>query len=342
VIKLFALENANIQDTGPDGGAARSEDQVLGKYTYNNHFFSSAWDEHETLFTDVEKETGVKGGKGINLLSQWAVNANALAAYVPQRLTTQVLRSGTTTSMTTDNNHKFTLKCHDGLSLFNVAHPYNYKRASLGNYANLFTGSPSSTNPGFLPLAGPFVKSSGAWVYSANDLVSPQDASTNLWKAITWIAGIRQDDGITPAYLKPDLIVSGAALREMVTTITRAQFISTNWGSGTGGSTEIKSVMTTLGLNEPIFLNEMTGTGTNEDYDWYLFCTGHIARAELGPIIYAPNQPWNVNIYTSANIPELRIKKRVQALGEMRSLCGVGYPKYVFHIRAPNTSNQAR
>jgi hypothetical protein len=331
------LESAVIKDYGQDGGAVASEEQVIGEQSYVNHVYKSGWEESEFRFHDLD-QSGVMGGEGIQLLSQWTRQVSARAAYQPQHLAVLALRNGTATSMATDNGNTIELKTYDGLSLFSKTHPYNFKRVTaLGTFSNLLSGAPTTSVPGFLPLSGPFKKNSstGEWEYSASDEVSAEDAYNNLWEFITYIKTIKMADGITPRYLNPSTIIAGPRLQKMITTITSAQFISASSKGGGGGALDIKGSITSLGLAEPVILNELGGLGTREEYDWYVICEENVQASDLGPINIGVIEPWKVQLFTSATILSLAISNKVQAVGEMRMFVGVGQPQFIFKTQAP-------
>jgi hypothetical protein len=343
--RLIAMQEGSVvlEDVGPYGGKVSFADQEPVSVTYENHFFTGGWQMHEQKFKDVDSATGIIGGYGINALNIWTADSTTKAAYQPQKLAMLALKNGEGTSFTTDNGHTFSLVGFDGLPIFHTAHPYYYGHASKGTFSNLLSGAAvagtatSSGHPGFKPLAGPFVKNSGTgvWEYSAGASVSLQDGYDNLWDVITYYTGIKKSDGEMPGFLKPDFIFGSQKLRKQVTTILNAQFIGGNI-STTGGSTEIAGTITTLGMNEPEFYAELN-TGTASDYDWYLGCSANMKQDKVGAINLGTSIPWNVNLYTSATIPDLRVAKMVRAMGEMRSYVGAGQSKYILKNKAPTS-----
>ena len=334
------LEGAVIRDYGQDGGGVRFEDQAIGSQSYINHVFKSGWKESEYRFKDLDA-SGIIGGEGIQLLSEWMRFVSARAAYQPQHLSVLALRNGTSTSMTVDGQvHE--LVCYDGLPLFSQVHPYNFKRTSLGTFCNYFKGAPASTvanNIGFLPLAGPFKKnaSTGEWEYDADSSVSIEDAWENLWTMIVAIRAMKMADGLTPRHLKASGIVAGPRLLKALTTLLNAQFIAT----APGGSTDIKATITALGLSEPIILDELIGLSTaREEWDWYIVCEEAVNAATIGCINVGFNEPWTTKIFTSGSGAEgvnleLAIEDAVVAIGKMRMFVGVGQPQFIFKTEAP-------
>lgn len=339
---ITLLESAVIQDYGQDGGGVRFEDQVQAQVVFTNHVFKGGWKESEYRFKDFD-HGGVAGGEGVQLLSEWTRNITSRAAYQPQLLAVAALRNGEATSMVIDG-HRHKLVCFDLLPLFSKAHPYNYKRLALGTFSNLFSGAPSVSELGFRPLGGPFAKNAGTgeWEYSAGANVSAEDAFDNLWEVVTYIAGIKQADGITPRYLEPTTIVCGKRLAKMLSIILESKFISMHSGSGSagGGSVDIEGSIKKLGFKDPVILAELTGLGTREEWDWYLECEENSAASEIGVINVGINEPWRQQIYTASSGSdgvnyELAVEDAVVSIGKMRAFVGVGVPQHIFKSKAP-------
>lgn len=338
------LENAVIKDYGEDGGKVHFEDQVIGQQTYINHAFKTGWECSEFKFTDLDN-SGIMGGEGIQLLTQWTKNTSARAAYQPQFLAIEALKNGTSTYMTLDGQ-RHNLVCYDGKTLFAADHPYNFKRTGLGTFCNRFIGNAGSgaggaTNVGFKPLAGPFKKhTTGEWIYDAGSNVSVEDAFNNLWEVITAIAQVKMADGITPRYLAPTSIIAGSKMRKNITTLLNAQFIAAQSGSTGGGAQEIKGVITQLGLSAPVILPELAGQSALKDWDWYLECEENVAAADIGSINIGVREPFSVKFFAAASGSagvnlELAISNKVAAVGQMRMFVGVGQPQFVYKVEAP-------
>lgn len=338
-IKTHRIAGAVYEDFGETGGGIRYEDTVIGSQEFRNHFVKAGYKIPEGEFKDFN-------GKGIPLAADWAKDVGYAGGYWPQKRAIQVLRNGTNLSMVTENGNVVKLVCYDGKALFAVDHPYNFKRTALGTFANLFVNaSPMpSPAPGFLPLGGPFKFNavSGAWEYDAGSSVSPEDALKNLFLAIAYIKSIKMPDGLTPRYLEPTCIIFGPKLQENVLLITTAQFISASSAGGGGGSTEIKGVVTKLGLSEPVMLEELAGLGTLEEWDWYLTCEPQIARSQFGLIAYGNLEAFNVHLYAATSGNEginlqLAESNMVHLISQGRNFVGPGLPQYGFKSQAPRT-----
>lgn len=338
------LENAVISDYGQDGGAVRFEDQVIGEQSYVNHVFKTGWKSSEFKFKDLDN-SGIMGGEGIQLLTQWTKNTSARAAYQPQYLAIEALKNGISSYMTIDGK-RHDLVCYDSKTLFAGDHPYNFKRTGLGTFCNQFVGVAGSgaggaTNVGFRPLAGPFKKhTTGEWIYDAGSNVSVEDAFNNLWEVITAISQVKMADGLTPRYLRPTSIIAGTKLQKNLLTLLNAQFIAAQSGSTGGGAMEIKGIITKLGMSEPVILPELSGQSALKDWDWYIECEENVQAADIGSINIGVNEPFSVKFFaassgnTGINL-ELAISNEVAAVGQMRMFVGVGQPQFIYKSQAP-------
>jgi hypothetical protein len=341
------LESQIIQDFGKDGGGINWSDSILTESVFVNHFLKWGTKMSEAKFTDVMGSGLIPG---VNLMSEAVRQATGLSAYSPQALTVGALRQGEGTTLLVDGfdgKEAYTIKCYDGLSLFNAAHPYNFKNIGIGTFSNLLTGTGSASVPGFLPLGGPFVWSSDHWAYSAGAEVSIEDGWTNLWKAIAYIATLRMPDGKRPRYLKPTTLIHSKQLQRNTDRILDAKSIAVKAGSGStgGGSMDVEGSIKRLGFSDPVILQELDSApdlAANESYDWYLLCEEDNAASELGAINVMLREPWRVNIYSDASgggAPqlELGIEDAVAAIGKMRLGAGVGVPQYIFKFKAPRS-----
>jgi len=332
------VAGAILEDYGETGGGIRYEDAVIASQEFRNHYVKSGFRLPEGEFKDFAR-------KGIQLASEWGQDVGYAGAYWPQKRGIQVLRNGTSTYMITENGNLIKLLCYDGLSLFNNAHPYNFKRPSLGVFTNIASNANTvATQPKFLPLGGPFVKNSGTGVWEYNsalgnvDAVSNDDALNNLFLMIAHVQSIRMPDGITPRNLEPTLITHGPKLLNKVLTLTSAEFINSSVGSR-----EIKATITKLGLSDPCNLLELQNTGTvNEDWDWYAFCEPQIARSRFGAICYGELEPFQLYMFAATSGSEgvnlkLAEDNEVRWITQGRNLVGPGMPHLVFKSQAPRS-----
>ena len=342
------LEAQVIEDFGQDGGGVKFSDQVLCENTYVNHVHKWGGKWSEFKFKDTDR-SGIVGGEGIQLIGEATVQSTQKAAYYPQKYAVKTLRSGTSTSMNTDNGNAVKLVCYDGKALFAHDHPYNFQKVGLGTFDNYLVGAPVANTgyPGFLPLAGPFAKNAGTgtWEYSASASVSLEDAWDNLWKMVEWVSTLKMPDGVTPRFLSPSNIICSKRLQKAVVTLLSAKFISMKSGSSGGGSTDIEGSIRALGFSPPTILEELSAApdlATNEAYDWYIQCEEDQNASEIGAINIGMNMPWNIKVFSdgssggSASL-ELAIEDAVVAVGKMRFFIGVGQPQYIFKSEAPRS-----
>lgn len=337
-IKTHRIAGAGYEDFGESGGGIRYEDTVLASQEFRNHYAKAGYKIAEGEFNDFN-------GKGIALASDWSRDVGYAGAYWPQRKAIAVLRNGTSLSMVTDNGNVVKLVCYDGKALFANDHPYNYKRPSLGSFCNLaINTNTDAAHPKFLPLGGPFKQNAttGVWEYDSTaggaDSVSNEDALKNLFLMISHVRSLKMPDGITPRYLDPTCIIHGPKLAQKVLTITNAQFIA----ASSGGTDEIKGIVTKLGLSEPVKLDELIGTGTTEDWDWYLTCEPQIARSKFGLICYGNLEAFNVHVYAATagsqgvNL-QLAESNFVHLISQGRNFVGPGLPQYGFKSQGPRS-----
>lgn len=335
LIELLAhrIPGAVFEDYGETGGGIRYEDAVIGLQEFRNHFVKAGFSIPEGEFRDLNS-------KGVTLATDWAKDVAVAGAYWPQRRVLGVLKNGESSSMLTENGNVVKLVCYDGQPLFSDSHPLHIKRASLGDFTNLFHGAPSATNPGFLPLGGPFTQNSstGEWQYDADGFVTDEQALENLFLQITFIRGMKMPDGITPRNLEPTGIVIGPRLTKKVGTITSAGFIAAS-SKGGGGTTEIKGLVTKLGLSEPVVFNELIGQTDLEDWSSYLVCEPQIGRSRVGAIAYGMLEPFQLHMYAATSGSEgvnlaLAESNEVKWIAQGRNLVGPGMPQYVFKNKA--------
>ena len=349
LIQLYShmITDPLIEDYGEMGGGVRFEDIVLGIQEWRNHYSKTGLSLPVSVMNDLQRN------RGINIAAEWATKLGAAWAYWPQRRSIKVLQNGIYSSMITENGNVIKLTCYDGLPLFTSdnanPHPYNFKRASLGGFVNLYKGAPDYTvdgvpQPGFLPVAGPFKKdsSTGEWKYDAGSSVSAEDGLQNLIDAVVAIRSVKMADGITPRFLAPTGIIAGAKLQFPLSKILDAKFIAAS-STGGGGTQDIQGTLIRLGMSEPIILDELMGQtdpGIYEDYSYYLICEPNIAVSNFGAITFGVLEPFSLYMYSavsgSAGVDyDLAVANEVRWVSQGRNLCGVGLPEFIFKSQAP-------
>ena len=338
------LQGAIVKDFGELGGAVDYEQPIIVEQELRPTYQKGGLELPEAHFVDE----GQMGKIGYAVAGDWAKDVAAAAAYWPQRALISLLRSAYTTTFQTGPLYGRSFgNCYDGRPLFSVGHPYNFRRESLGFFANLFTqgvlndgravditSTGYNTHPGFAPLAGPFGDGSAEITLAA--------AWDNLWTVISYIRTIKMADGVTPRFLRPTLIGGGPKLAKNLQMLTSAEFISMNASTYGGGSTEIAGTIRKLGLNAPLILDELGGNtdlDSDEDYDWYLFCEEQAKASSYGGLIYAPREPFDLKMFaattgsTGVNI-ELAEKDAIKWITKGRSGVTVGLPQFLFKIQA--------
>ena len=329
---VHRINGAVLEDFGEQGGGVNFEEPVLGRQSYINHVIKGGLELPEAVFSDLSS-SGIVGGEGIQLATEWLQDETANGIYFPQRRMIQVLRAGEGTSLETENNNSIVLNCYDDLPLFSLAHPYNFKSPSIGTFPNLFTGSYNSDTgyPGFAPLAGPFGGTGGT------DEITPDEAWDSLWLVIAFIRTIKQADGVTPRFLEPTTIIHGPRLTKNVSLITDAKFFGLKVSGGAGAPADVQGTQTRLGLKAPIEFQELGGLG-DEDFDWYIVCEEQAKASQVGAIAYGQREPFRINMYSATSGSqginlELAIEDKVKWIAKGRSFAGVGFPQFIFKVK---------
>lgn len=210
VIDSSSIEQMTPADGGENGGALTSEVMSTVTTEYFPAHFGRMFKMSKVKFMNLLQA-------GINPLAIWAKRMGAYGAYVPQRLAAMFILNG-------EN-----ITSYDNVTFFSASHPVHPLIASLGTYANLFTGASSGSYPGALPI---------------DDSVTLDVALQNLVKGISYIEGaIPAPNGAgDPKMLHVEKILYPPQLARRVAQLTEAEFIAQTASSG-AGSADIRPIM---------------------------------------------------------------------------------------------------
>jgi hypothetical protein len=225
---------------------------------------------------------------GLDPLTRWAGAIGTYGAYIPQRLLAQVILNG-------EN-----IIGYDGVNFFSAAHPVHPLIPGLGTYANLFTGAPSGSYPGALPI---------------DDSVTVDVALTNLTIGLSYIASsVKQPNGAgDPRMLTPKYILHPRRMQGRVAQLLNADTIAQTAGNGVtaGGGADVRAVLKKFSLAEPVLANELgssttytfpgptgaTVTVTGDDKTYYIVCD-EADEGEIGAFLHNVRLPFYLQTYT--------------------------------------------
>jgi len=192
---------------------------------------------------------------------------------------------------------------YDGVPFWSKIHPTHPLIASLGTYANMFTGSPVGASgltpayPGALPI---------------DDSVSLDTAFTNFSKLLSYITGsISQPNGAgDPRMLEVAYVVHPPRMSARVHQLFDAQFIAQTASSG-AGSGDVKGLWSKYQMAEPVLAKELDGSRTynfmgptglpttvsGSDTTFYIVCK-EASETELGAFFETRRLPFTMHTYS--------------------------------------------
>jgi len=246
-------------------------------------------------------------GGGVDAANAWSRTMGALAANFPQQEVAALILSNPT--------------CYDGLAFFHAnasgtsGHPYDPTNGSPGSarFANLFTGTAGSNNPGALPIGG----------------VTIDVAQANLNKAIAYIASIPQPNGKNPRKLKPTKLFVPPALYYPALLATRSNMIAMGAASGGGGADVTASPTGTL---EVVKVEEFSAALGGSDTDYYIGCED--ISGQLGAFVFVNREAFNITYHGPMTDAQLAGKREFEWLPHGRSVVGPGHPYLFYQVKA--------
>jgi hypothetical protein len=286
LLNTASMEQLTPQDGGEAGGSINFEQ--LSSVT--KEYFPAY---HAKGYRIQKMEWLNRLNRGMDPVAKWVGDSGRYAAYYPQRLMAQLILNGANVTG------------YDGVAFWSQSHPVNPNIASLGTFANTFTGAASGTYPGALPI---------------DDSHSMDVAFTNLGAAFSYIAGaVSQPNGQDVRLLIPKFIIHPPRMLTRVTQLLNASFIAQTAGYQTGGTTQataagaadgIKQVFEKWGMAKPIMAKELGAsrsytygppnfqtTVTGSDTTYYIVCE-EAYSSQLGAFILNRRQPFKLHTYS--------------------------------------------
>lgn len=292
----WLLDSARIQRTG-HGGNVEFEDIVAQTTEVENLNAAAGLEIKKEQFEDVD-------GNGINYATHWSRQMGAYAAYWPQKMLAQSILANPLT--------------YDGLSFFNVAHPYNPFNTGIGTYRNVFTGSASGVYPGAVPI---------------DSSVTVDVAVNNVAKVIAYIASLKMPNGEDPRFLRLAYLFVPPALVARAQQITNAKFIAQAAGSS-AGSGDVEALIRNFGLGQPVEVPELaSGFSGGSDTAWYVG-VDDILTNELGAFSYVNREAFSVLYYGPQNDAQLARIRKFQWTTEGRNVILPGHPYLLYQCKA--------
>jgi phage major head subunit gpT-like protein len=287
----WLLDSARIVRTIAGGGQVPFEDIVALTTEYENLNAAAGLKLKKEQLEDHD-------GNGIDLAAHWSRQMGAYAAYWPQKMVAEAIRSNPV--------------CYDGQTFFHAsAHPVNPFLSGGPTFGNRFTGAASGIYPGALPIGG---------------------ATTLVQKAIAYIASIKMPNGEDPRHLRVVGIMVPPALTARAQQITNAKYIAQAAASG-GGSGDIEAIVRNWGLGQPIEAPELGSAFGGSDDSWYLLAQ-EITSDELGAFVYVDREPFSIVYHGPMTDAELARKREFQWTTEGRNVVGPGHPYLLFKADA--------
>jgi len=298
---VWMLDTARIKDTGK-GGYIPFEDIVSQTTETEMSSAAAGLKMYRNQMEDLD-------GNGVDAASNWSRGVGAYAAYWPQKKLAQAIRANPVT--------------YDGLTFFNTAHPVNPFKPSAGTFANVFTGSSSTTNGVFYP---------GALKIDAS--VSLEQALLNLAAAITYITGtMKMPNGEDPRNLSVATLIVPPALSVRATQLTDSKFIASVAGTNAGGSTDIEAVIRNFGLGAPVVAPELGAAFGGSDTDFYI-AVDEITSSDLGAFLWIPREDFAIKFYGPTTEAQLDKMNELEWHTQGRYGLMAGHPFLLFKCRA--------
>ncbi len=300
---MWLLSTATIKSLGK-GGNLPFED-ILSSYTSIENL--NAGDGLRLNRNTVED----LDGKGIDIAAKWSADIGAQTAYWPQKQVANLLKNGATASLVTT---------YDGKALFAQDHSVNPFDSIAGVYSNLFTGAPSGSYPGALPI---------------DASVTIDTAFNNLALAYGYISGLKMPNGEDPRKLRIAKIIVPPALALRALQLTQSKFIAQAAAGGGAAMADVSGLLGTLGFAKVIVADELAGF---ENDKTYFIVTEELASSELGAIIYSDREPFTITYYTGRDGGDgvdaiLDRSDELEWHCKGRNVAGPGHPYGIFKVK---------
>jgi phage major head subunit gpT-like protein len=296
----WLLDTAQIEYVNRLGGEVQFDDMVSQLHSIEYKAATAGLKLNRYQMLDVKN--GIPGGEAMDLANHWSRGIAAYMAYFPQKQIAALINDG-------DQSTSIPF-VYDGQLFFDTDHPVNPFDTSLGTYANVFTGAPSGSYPGALPI---------------DASVTLDVALENVGKAIAYIQSIKMPNGADPRMLRARAIMGPPALTTRIQQLTNAKFIAQAAATGGGGG-DVEAVVRNWGLVEPIEATELGAGFTNgSDTSWYL-AVEQITSDELGGLIWGNREPFQVTYHDTMNDADLDRANELQWICRGANVATYGHP----------------
>jgi phage major head subunit gpT-like protein len=296
-IIAWLLSTAKIYPEGK-GGNIRFDDLVSTYTTMEPRFSGAGLKLNKAQFEDTD-------GQGLNLAAEWSSQIGAQIAYWPQEQVANFLMTAHLAG---------TFVGYDGKPFFASDHPVNPYRTGV-TYANLFTGGPSGSYPGALPI---------------DDSVPVDTALANLQKLFAYIASIKMPNGKQPRRLRPRFILTPPSLTFRAVQLTQAKFIAQAASGGGAAPADVEALIAAMGYAAPVQADELAGFENDKTY--FVACE-QINSSALGAITYLEREPYKINYYGSQTEAELDRRDEYEWHAKGRNGIGAGHPFLLFKVK---------
>jgi hypothetical protein len=305
-IITWLLSTAMIRDA--QQGGQMSFDDIVSKYTEITSGHSAAG----LILKRAQMEdlyNGIAGGEAMDLAAHWASDIGAYMAYWPQKKVTHFLKNAH--NLASSGGYTG----YDAKAFFATDHPVNPENVAAGTFANLFTGAPSGSYPGALPI---------------DDSVDIDDALVNMAKLQAYVAGIKMPNGEDPRGLRLKGLLVPPRMLARATQLTSAKFVAQVAGSG-AGSADVEALIQALGYARPVQADELAGF---ESDTTYFAIAEQIASTRLGGVVYVDREPHHINYYDQISQAELNRKDELEWQCKGRNGVSAGHPYLLFKVKA--------
>lgn len=293
----WLLDSARIVKTIKGGGQITFEDIVAITTEFESENAAAGLKLKKEQLEDLD-------GNGVQMAAHWSRQMGAYAAYWPQKLIADAIRTNPVG--------------YDGVAFFHAsAHPVNPFNTGAGNYANLFTGAASGIYPGAVPIGG---------------ATTLDVAVANIAKAIAYVSSIKMPNGEDPRQLKVSGLLVPPALVTRAQQLTNAKFIAQAAASG-GGGADVEAVVRNWGLGQPIEASELGSAFGGSDSSYYLLAE-EITSDDLGAFAYVDREPFSIVYHGPQTDAELARIREFQWTTEGRNVVGPGHPFLMFRCDA--------
>lgn len=300
-IIIFGLESAKLNDGGVRGGVRDFDVMSFLQTSYINTYKQSALELTEQQLTDFD-------GNGVQAATQWVTEITTLQLYQPQKTLAELMLS----------NSGAGPNAYDGKAFFATAgvgtgaHFTNGRDSTQGTYNNLLTGAASGAYPGACPI---------------HDAIALDVATVNLAKAVAYIRGNHKTPTGYPRNLKVVGLLVPPALAIRAQQLTNARFLPA--GNGTADNS---TVISNLGLGEPIVAPELGAAFGGSDTAYYLICQN--TASGFGPFVYFNRKPYSIRYHDKITDAELDRADMLQWFTDGRNTMGPFHPFLMHKVLA--------